>query len=273
MVVNMRIATLAMYADPSEIAEANAILWRYIGDTLRLAGFGDVPEALDFSLSFSDAWLHPQLLLAQTCGYPYIARLRGMVRLVATPVYGYAGCDGPDTCSFVVVREDMPIHSLCDLRGKRAAINQPDSNSGMNLFRAAIAPLAKDGKFFSDIIVTGSHRRSIAAVVSGAADVAAIDCVTYGNIERFDPHGLAGLRILARTPQGPGLPLVTCAQASDSDVELLRRALESAIANPALADARAALCLKDIAFLTETDYERIAEMEEDAARLGYPQIG
>ena len=37
--------------------------------------------------------------------------------------------------------------TLADLKGRRCAVNQIDSNSGMNLLRAAIAPLA-DGTAF-----------------------------------------------------------------------------------------------------------------------------
>ncbi len=43
---------------------------------------------------------------------------------------------------------------------------------------------------------------SIDAVSSGKADVAAIDCITFGNTKRFDPDRVADIRILAETIRG-----------------------------------------------------------------------
>ena len=268
----MRLASLAMYASPPPLAEATVALWNFLSDALRRAGLDDVPDTLNASVRYKEAWTDPALLLAQTCGFPYVKQLRGKVRLVATPVYGHPGCDGPFKCSFIVVRENSGARSLEDLRGTRAAINEPISNSGVNLFRAAIAPLARNGRFFSSVIETGGHRNSIAAIIAGKADVAAIDCVTYGNVLRFDPQSLAGVRILAETAKGPGLPLVTRAGASDEEVSLLRQVLQQAIIEPSLAPVRDALALKDFVLLSDADYEALAELEREAQRLGYPLV-
>lgn len=92
------------------------------------------------------------------------------------------------------------------MRGARAAINEPGSNSGYNLFRAFVAPHANAGRFFSSVLKTGGHLASIDAVSKGEADVASIDCVTFGNTLRFDPQRVAGVRILAETARGRGCP-------------------------------------------------------------------
>lgn len=268
----MRLASLAMYASPPPLAEATATLWGFLSEALERSGLDEVPARLDDSVRYHEAWTQPDLLLAQTCGFPYVKHLRGKVRLVATPVYGHPGCEGPSMRSFIVVARDSAAQSLEDLRGTRAAINQPDSNSGVNLFRAAIAPLSRDGRFFSSVIETGGHRNSIAAITAGKADVAAIDCVTYGNVLRFDPESLAGVRILFETIKGPGLPFITRADASDVEVRLLRQALKQAVAEPSLSAARDVLCLKDFAVLSDADYEPLAELERQAQRQGYPVI-
>lgn len=268
----MRVASLAMYASPPPLAEATGKLWDFLSEALKRAGVDDAPYALDGSVDYHQAWTRPDLLLAQTCGFPYVKHLRGKVKLVATPVYGHPGCDGPSMRSFIVVATDSAAQSLEDLRGARAAINQPDSNSGSNLFRAAIAPLSRGGRFFASVIETGSHRNSIAAITDGKADVAAIDCITYGNVLRFDPGSLAGVRILTETVSGPGLPLITRADASDREVTLMRQVLRQAIAAPSLVSVRDVLCLKDFAVLSDADYEPLAELERQAQRLGYPVI-
>jgi ABC-type phosphate/phosphonate transport system substrate-binding protein len=268
----MRLASLAMYASPPPLAEATATLWSFLSETLTQAEFDEVPPTLDDAVDYHQTWTRPDLLLAQTCGFPYVKHLRGKVKLVATPVYSHPGCDGPLMRSFIVVAKNSAAQSLEDLRGTRAAINQPDSNSGVNLLRAAIAPLSRGGRFFSSVIETGGHRNSIAAITDRKADGAAIDCVTYGNVLRFDPKSLAGVRILAETVNGPGLPLITRAEASDAEVALMRQALQQAIAEPSLAPVRDVLRLKDFAVLSDADYEPLAELERQAQRLGYPVI-
>lgn len=261
-----------MYASPPPLAKATAALWKFLSEALKRAGLDGVPAQLDDAVDYHQAWTRANLLLAQTCGFPYVKHLRGKVRLVATPVYGHPGCDGPSMRSFIVVAKESGAQSLEDLRGTRAAINQPDSNSGSNLFRAAIAPLSRHGRFFSSVIETGGHRNSIAVITAGKADVAAIDCVTYGNVLRFDPVSLAGVRILTQTVSGPGLPFITRANASNDEVTLLRQALKLAIVEPTLATTRDVLRLQDFAVLSDADYEPLAELERLAIRQGYSVI-
>jgi ABC-type phosphate/phosphonate transport system substrate-binding protein len=260
----MHLVSIAMYLTCRPLADATAELWSFLRHYLLQAGLTDLPEVLDQTVPYDEAWLRPDLLLSQTCGYPFARRLRRRVRLVATPVYDHPGCDGPLMCSFIVVRKDSSLCSLEDLHGTTAAINSPDSNSGSNLFRAAVAPLARDGRFFDRIIETGSHGGSIAAVLEGRADSAAIDCITYANIRRFDPGNVQGVRIIAETPKGPGLPFITSGDALDDRVLLLRNALDAAINEPSLAATRATLGLADFAVLSEAAYEPLLSLAGEA---------
>lgn len=265
----MRLASLAMYATPQPLADAKAELWSFLRYYLGQAGLSDPPENLDATIPYDEAWLHEDLLFSQTCGYPYVKRLRGRVRLVATPVYAHPGCDGPLMRSFIVVRRASTFVSVQDLRGATAAINSPDSNSGANLLRAAVAPLARNGRFFGGTVETGSHGGSIDAVSSGQAECAAIDCITFANLLRFTPARVAGIRVLAETPATPGLPFITGAKGSDADVALLREALVAAIAEPSLSGARDTLGLVDVAMLTDADYEPILSLARGALGTGY----
>ena len=117
------------------------------------------------------------------------------------------------------------MEGLADLRGKVAAINQPDSHSGSNALRALIAPLGRDGRFFGRVEVGGSHAASLAMVAAGAADVAAIDCVSHALLARHRPAALAGTGVLCRTAAAPALPFVTRADAGADLIERLRAAL------------------------------------------------
>ena len=267
----MSLASLAMYASPSPVREATALFWGALGERLRTGGV-NAPVALDDEIRYDEAWLRPDLLFGQTCGYPYVRHLRGKVQLVATPVYGLPGCDGPLKCSFIIVNAASPVQSIEELRGTRAASNEPGSNSGYNLFRAFVAPHANAGRFFSSVLETGGHLASIDAVSKGEADVASIDCVTFGNTLRFDPQRVAGVRILAETAKGPGLPFITAAATPERELVILRRALAQTIADPALAGVCDTLSLRGIDLLDDTDYEVLAEFDREAARHGYPVI-
>lgn len=264
---------MAMYVTPPPLAAATADLWAFLRGELAAAGVVDLPEALDTDLAHDEAWFQPNLLLSQTCGYPYVKTLRGRVQLVATPVYCHPGCDGPFMRSFIILSSKNAAGSLADLRGGIAAINSRDSNSGCNLFRASVAPLAKDGRFFASVIETGSHGASIDAVSEGRADCAAIDCITFGNIQRFDPERLCGVRILAETVSGPGLPFITAADASGERLTQLRQALAAAIAEPALAAVRDTLGLIRFEVLSDDDYEPLLRLAEEAIAGGYDEFG
>jgi ABC-type phosphate/phosphonate transport system substrate-binding protein len=267
----MSLASLAMYVSPPPVKEATRLFWEALGKRIRALGLV-APAALDEDIPYNAAWLHPDLLFGQTCGYPYVRHLRGKVQLVATPAYGLPGCDGPLKCSFIIVSTQSSAQSIEDMRGMRAAINEPGSNSGYNLFRGFVAPHSVDGRFFSSVLETGGHLASIDAVSSGEADIAAIDCVTFGNTLRFDPDRVAGVRILAETAKGPGLPFITAATTSAKDLAILRQALADIIADPDLAGICDTLSLRGISLLGDADYEALAKLDRDATRHGYPAI-
>ena len=220
---------------------------------------------------------NPDLLLViiNHCDPAYAARaknLGGRVRLVATPVYDHPGCDGATSGSFVVVRADAPVSCVADLRGRALAFNDRQSNSGMNLLRRLIAPHAVRGRFFGRVIESGSHVASLALVVNGQAEVAAIDCVTYGNLARFAPERIEGVRILAETAKTPGLPYITRGTASDRDVGALRDALIRFAGDPAVAQVRDTLGLRGFAMLPDAAYDAVLEIEREAVALGYPRL-
>lgn len=264
------IASLPMYDRP-EVRSATDALWAALAAALRRRGIA-APDALDRSLSEAEAWTRKDLLLSQTCGYPYATRLRGTVRLVATPAFDAFGCDGARYASAVIARKDDPGAALADFRGRRAALNARDSQSGCNTLRHAVAPLADGARFFSEALVTGAHAASALAVAKGEADVCAVDGVTWTLIARHDPSLADRLKIVGRTAQAPGLPYVTAASADDATVAALRDSISEVFADQALAETRAALLITGAEIFEDADYDRITDMEREAAALGYPEL-
>jgi ABC-type phosphate/phosphonate transport system substrate-binding protein len=247
------IAALPMY-DFAWLRPATDALWSAIAHHLGLS------IALTRDADLDAIWTAPDLLLAQTCGYPLTTRLDA--RVVATPIYDAPGCQGAWHRSAIIVRHDDPAATLADLAGRRAAINARDSNTGMNLLRAAVAPHARDGRFFGTVIETGAHRRSLSAVIAGQADVAAIDAVTFALLRDRYPSINRRLRVLDWTASTPGLPLITAAARDDDMVAALRHALDAIGPVPALR-------LAGFAVLDRRDYNVIPSLERQAIRLGY----
>lgn len=258
-----------MYDEPEVRPHADA-LWLAIARELRAERIVDVPDALSRDLSAEQAWRDPRLLLGQACGYPVVTSLRGTVRVLGSTAHDLPGCPAGEYASAVVVRTDGPI-ALDELGGARCAVNHPESHSGMNALRALVAPLARDGRFFGEVIVSGRHRESLAMVRRREADVASIDHVLYAIVARVAPREVEGLRVLCDTACAPSLPFVTAAANADL-VPALRAALTRVLADPALADARAALHIAAFALRDEHDYARIADMADRARAAGYPEL-
>jgi ABC-type phosphate/phosphonate transport system substrate-binding protein len=138
--------------------------------------------------------------------------------------------------------------------------------------RAAIAPLADGGRFFSSVELTGGHLMSASSVASDNADVAAIDCVTYAHMQRLHPELAAHLRILDWTPSSPGLPYVTARATDPITFSALRSALAEVQSDPALAAVRAALLQSGIDFAVDESYLEVLRIEADALARGYPEL-
>ncbi len=264
------VASLGMY-DMPWIAACNDAIWVGLRQRLRDAGIAGAPETLERAAAPSELWQAPHLLLAQICGYPMLA-LGDAVQLVATPVYDIQGCKGPFYRSLVVVADRVAANSVQELRGLRAAVNEWNSNSGMNTFRAAVAPHAGGRAFFAEVVKTGGHLLSLAALREGRADVAAIDCVTYGLTARHRPDLLAGTRVIDATAATPGLPLITGAATPPRTFAALQQALRGVLADPGLAWPRAGLGLAGFANLPREAYATIADLEHEAVALGYPTL-
>lgn len=261
------VAGLPMYDWP-ELQGLNDTWWASLREALYEAGFS-APASLSRDLPVEALWLHPQLLVGQTCGLPFVRTLRGRVDLLGAPAYRLPDCRPGHYYSVVVVRVDDDAADLADLRGRRLAFNHKGSQSGEGALRHLVAPLADGGVFFSQAVSTGSHRNAMRRVAEGRADAAAIDAVSFEFARRHEP-ATQGLRVLLQTPQTPGLPLVT-APRPESALEDLRRAIALSIERLD-ADTRAGLLLDRFVPFTPEDYDVIAERDATATALGYPQL-
>ena len=231
--------------DMPHAAQAHDRFWSAIR-----AELGTGPESLSRDIDPWEAWQSTGLLLAQTCGLPFRARLYGQVNLVGTPDYGLRDCPQGYYFSYIVRRRG-DIRTLRDLaRGGTIAFNDPLSQSG---WAAPVAHLANLGLRPGDTMQTGAHMASARAVLAGHADYAAIDAITYQMWDRAEPKMLAGLEAFMRTEPTPGLPLIT---ARTRDPKPIPRAVTRAIDTLDAGD-RDILMLKGLVQIPEDTYRAI----------------
>jgi len=199
------IAQLPMYDWPEARVETDA-LWGEIHTALQKRGIAS-PDTLDREEATEAVWLSPRLLLSQTCGLPLVQALRDQVAVLGRFIYQDLPESG-DYHSVIVVRQSESIDDPEALRGQRAAINHEDSYSGYLALKRWAGRLDAENAFFASVIATGSHRDSMCAVANGLADTAAIDYVSWCLAQRVDPAAQT-LKVVAKTDDRPGLPLIT----------------------------------------------------------------
>ena len=236
------IAVLPMYDFPW-IAAANDALWASISARLAEAGVQSPRGSPEAPTSPRNGAI-PRLIFGQTCGYPYVTGLKDAVTLIAAPEYAFPGCEGASHRSFIIRRASDPRRALGEFRGSTAALNAHDSNTGMNCSARRSLRSRAGRPFFRAIVVTGSHEASVTAVAEGQADLASIDCVSFALIERGRPELVERVAIVAESPLSPACRSSPAASLPAPTIAAVREALFAALADPDLAEARAALGLK-----------------------------
>jgi ABC-type phosphate/phosphonate transport system substrate-binding protein len=254
-------AELLMYVAPPRVQQAQE---QWLERTVEIL---DVRRLDAQDLELKALWLSPHLLLTQTCGYPLMTELRGKVQVVGRPVYQLPHSADGNHCSLLVAREDDPRQALVEFRGSHGLLNSRDSNSGMNLFRHALAPLQQDGKFFADITLTGGHRASLAAIKAGDGDLAAIDSVTFDYLARDASEAVASVKVIARTANGPCLPYITRLGA---DADVVRAAMNQALNE--FPDVARVLAISEVLPAREADYQVLLDYRQQAVSHGLPTL-
>ncbi len=118
---------------------------------------------------------------------------RGEQQLLAAPVV-----DGETLYySYIIVPSASRAGALAELRGTSFAFTDPLSNSGTRAPTAMLARLgATPETFFSTVIFTYSHDRSIEAVSRGLVDGAAVASLVWHYLQRGNPKLTAATRVI-----------------------------------------------------------------------------
>ena len=212
--------------------------------------------------------------VAWLCGLPYVReadRLEPRIDLLAAPVMRRARYGAqPVYFTDLLVRRDHPAQTLADLRGALVAINEPNSHSGYQVLRHALAEQGLPTGFFSEVIESGAHQRSLELIESGEVDVAPIDTTVLETEVRARPQLATRLRAVATLGPSPMPPWVASTRLAPAVRQRLRDAL---LALGTDAQSRVAFEqaeLQGFAAIDDGWYGPIRQMSRSAARYPLP---
>lgn len=194
----------------------------------------------------------------------------GRLEPLAAPVlHGSRFAGRPIYFSDVVVRADRPWRSFDDLRGRSWAYNDPDSHSGYNVTRAALVRRGETRGFFSRVVQSGFHQRSLQMVADGEVDASAIDCQVLAIELRERPDLAARVKVIDALGPATIQPVVAAGRLPASLRADLRAAL-LALGDDAEARERLAYgFVERFAAVTDADYDDIRAMLADCERAGF----
>ncbi|AJA10618.1 phosphate/phosphite/phosphonate ABC transporter periplasmic binding family protein 1 [Sphingopyxis fribergensis] len=159
------------------------------------------------------------------------AQKRGCAELLAVAVKSgrsvyYSG---------LFVRGDSPVRSIDDLRGKRIAFGDVNSTSAFifpvaMLLDAGIDPV----RDLSAVRMTGTHANSLAALINGQVDAAALSFDSYDKAVRANVPRARDLRVIARSEPIPYPPLAANMRLAPALRSRLRDAFEKIDRTPGI---------------------------------------
>lgn len=228
---------LPMYDFPA-LSSAHDALWSRVSHHL-----GSPLPPLPHNGRTAELWKSPNLLVAQTCGYPLISELNSSgVQVLGAFEYDIPSAAGPTYCSQIISKFGYGVRAAVAPASARVAVNSRNSLSG---WLSLVAYLGSEPK---NILETGAHRASIAAVMKGEADLASIDAVTFRILQDIAPEELNGIEVIGQGPRVPCLPLIAGKDVPAEQVVAWRDALAAAVPDKAL-------YMRKFHVLERSDYE------------------
>lgn len=244
-------------------------LWFCLREALYELGFTNLPQSFRRTGALTRIWSSPDLFLSQCCGADLLRDGGEHMQYVATPVYDIPEGQGGHYCSRLIVSENSKAHDVADLVGSVACINDWGSHSGCTALASMVAPHHRNGRFFADVQVSGSHAASVDMVRSGKADAAGIDAITLALLQRHRPETLNGIRVLANSRVVPAPPFVTGPASSADDISRIRSALEMVARDDAAQRICKRLLFSGVAVHDTNAYTALNDMREETASHGY----
>jgi len=189
-----------------------------------------IDRALSTQTQISQHWCEPlndsallnaELDLAFICGLPFIRHDRAnphqFQALVAPVMRSPRYQNRPVYFSDVIVRSESNIQQFTNLAGQTLCYNDPGSNSGYYLLLHYLVEHQYPVHFFGRSVQSGSHQRSIQAVIAAQADCAAIDSIVLEQELQDHPDLANQIRVIESIGEVPVPPLIAAQQLPQLD--------------------------------------------------------
>jgi phosphonate transport system substrate-binding protein len=201
-----------------------------------------------------------EVKIAFICSGPYVRDKErfGVELLVAPQSYGK-----PFYHAYIIVHKDSPITSLKELKGKSFAFTDPKSNTGKLVPTYMIAKQfnTTPEKFFSNIIYTKSHDKSIEAVAKKIVDGASVDSLIYDYAAKKNPVYTSLTKIIEKSPPYGIPPVVTTKDFDPKLKEKIKEVLLNMHNDPEGRRILDGIMVDKFIIPKDSDYNSVREME------------
>jgi len=199
------------------------------------------------------------LNIAFLCAGPYVKDHDkfGAELLVAPQSYGK-----PVYYAYIIAHKDSPAKSLSDLKGKKFAFTDPKSNTGKMVPEYMIAKQynATPENYFSEVLYSKSHDKSIEMVAKKLADGASIDSLIYDYAAKKNPVYTQLTKIIEKSPPY-GIPPVVVNKDIDPKLkEAVKNAFLNMHKDPKGKAILAGIMVDKFIIPKDSDYDSVREM-------------
>jgi phosphonate transport system substrate-binding protein len=253
----IRIGIAAMIS-PKDTINYYSDMIKYVGE--KIGRKVDIVQHEDYSKM--DSLLEKGIVsVAFICAGPYVKDHEkfGIELLVAPQSYGK-----PFYHAYIIVHKDSAIKNLTELRGKSFAFTDPKSNTGKLVPTYMIAKRfsSTPEKFFSNIIYSQTHDKSIEYVAKKIADGASVDSLIYDYAVKKNPEYAQLTRIVEKSPPYGIPPVVVNKDTPPQLKAALRDAFLNMHKDPRGKKILDGMMIDKFIIPKDADYNSVREMEE-----------
>ena len=207
-----------------------------------------------------------EVQVAFLCSGPYVkdhAKF-GAELLVAPQSYGQ-----PFYHAYIIVHKDSPIKDMAGLKGKRFAFTDPKSNTGalVPTYMVAKEFKVKPDKFFSEMMYTKSHDKSVEAVAKKVVDGASIDSLIYDYAAKKNPVYTSQTKIIKKSPPYGIPPLVVRKETDPVLKNKIKNILLNMHSDPAGKAILDGIMVDKFIVPKDSDYNSVREMADWVGKM------
>lgn len=200
-----------------------------------------------------------EIKIAFICSAPYVKnRAQFGVELLVAPTVDRK----PFYRSYIIVPKENPIKTFPELKGKKFAFTDPKSNTGKLYPSYLLKGMgAVPETFFTRIIYSYSHNKSVEMVAKKIVDGAAVDSIVYDHMLKIGSPYAGQTRIIKRSPPY-GIPPVVVTK--DIEPALRQKVKDVLLTMHKTAQGKAILhdmMIDGFVEVPDSNYDSIRDME------------